>query len=103
MTPRRELLCSLLSPIQYTEATKAPGAGKLDTGAMERVALLRTCGHRLLHRCRRGRPVVQATAVSSSVRRLPVTSSSLAIAGGYSLIFTGVRVDLSAKSNISVR
>jgi presequence protease len=41
---------------------------------MERVALLRTSGRRLLHRCRRGRPVVQAAAVSSSARRLPSTS-----------------------------
>ncbi|GJN22363.1 hypothetical protein PR202_gb09919 [Eleusine coracana subsp. coracana] len=41
---------------------------------MERVALLRTSGRRLLHRCRRGRPVVQAAAASSSARRLPATS-----------------------------
>jgi presequence protease len=54
-------------------ATQAPRAGKLDTCAMERVALLRTSGRRFLHRCRRGRPVVQA-AVSSSARCLPATA-----------------------------
>jgi hypothetical protein len=69
-------------------ATQAPGAGKLDTCAMERVALLRTSGRRLLHRCRRGRPVVQAAAVSSSARRLPATSFP---SRGYSALPGGAR------------
>jgi hypothetical protein len=53
---------------------EAPGAAKLGTCAMERVAMFRTSGRRLLHRCHRDRPVVHAVAVSSSARRLPSTS-----------------------------
>jgi len=42
---------------------------------MERVALLRTSGRRLLHRCRGGRPAVVPAAASSSLARRPLPSS----------------------------
>uniref|UniRef100_K3YPJ6 Peptidase M16C associated domain-containing protein n=1 Tax=Setaria italica TaxID=4555 RepID=K3YPJ6_SETIT len=42
---------------------------------MERVALLRTSGRRLLHRCRGGRPAVVPAAASSSLARRTLPSS----------------------------
>ncbi|KAG2661911.1 hypothetical protein PVAP13_1KG111814 [Panicum virgatum] len=42
---------------------------------MERVALLRTSGRHLLHRCRGGRPAVVPAAASSSLARRPLPSS----------------------------
>ncbi|KAG2654224.1 hypothetical protein PVAP13_1NG489800 [Panicum virgatum] len=42
---------------------------------MERVALLRTSGRRLLHRCRGGRPAVVPAAAASSLARRPLPSS----------------------------
>ncbi|KAG2661753.1 hypothetical protein PVAP13_1KG110200 [Panicum virgatum] len=57
---------------------------------MERVALLRTSGRRLLHRCRGGRPAVVPAAASSSLARRSL-SSSLPARGYSSLPGGGAR------------